>query len=201
MKSTVFRASVLGCTVLIAACSGAGNLPGATSGGPSAAGVRAAVAFTISSTTFKNNHFLPLTMVYRGNGCAGLNRSPELRWAGAPKKTKSFAILMLDKTAIFWHWGMYNIASTTTSLPLNAGTPSSKYGKEVLNDWAIYYGNKNRGYGGPCPPVGLVHQYVITLYALDTTLTLPKSAHVENLDLAIRGHVLGSTAITGLYKT
>jgi Raf kinase inhibitor-like YbhB/YbcL family protein len=201
MKSTAFHASVLGCTFLLAACSGEGNLPGATSGGPLAAGVRVAAAFTISSTTFKNNKIVPLTMVYNGNGCKGGDMSPELQWAGVPKKTKSFAILMLDTTAIFWHWGMYNISRTATSLPQNAGTPSSKYGKEVLNDWAIYYGKKNRGYGGPCPPPGLMHHYVITLYALDTTLTMPRSAHVENLDLAIRGHVLGSTAITGLYKT
>jgi Raf kinase inhibitor-like YbhB/YbcL family protein len=108
---------------------------------------------------------------------------------------------MLDKTAIFWHWGMYDIAETATSLPENAGTPLSKYGREVLNDWAIYYGDKNRGYGGPCPPPGETHRYVLTLYALDARLTLPRAAHVENLDLAIRGHVLGSTEITGLYKT
>lgn len=201
MKSTVFHASILGCALWLAACSGAGSLPGATSGGSPAAGLRAAASFTIGSATFKNDKMVPLTMVYNGNGCKGGDKSPELHWAGAPKKTKSFAILMLDTTAIFWHWGMYNVAATATSLPQNAGTPSSKYGKEVLNDWAIYYGNKNRGYGGPCPPAGLVHHYVITLYALDATLTLPRSAHVENLDLAIRGHVLGSTAITGLYKT
>jgi Raf kinase inhibitor-like YbhB/YbcL family protein len=201
MKTTVFHASVLGCTLLLAACSEAGNLPGATSGGPLAAGIRAAAAFTIGSTTFKNDKMVPLTMVYDGNGCKGGDKSPELHWAGVPKKTKSFAVLMLDTTAIFWHWGMYNIAATATSLPQNAGTASSKYGKEVLNDWAIYYGNKNRGYGGPCPPAGPAHHYVITLYALDATLTLPKSAHVEDLDLAIRGHVLGSAAITGLYKT
>lgn len=201
MKSTVIHASVLGCTFLLAACSGAGNLPGGTGGSPMAASVRPTAAFTIGSTTFKNDKIVPLTMVYKGNGCKGGDRSPELHWAGVPKKTKSFAILMLDTTAIFWHWGMYNIAANATSLPQNAGTPLSKYGKEVLNDWAIYYGNKNRGYGGPCPPPGLVHHYVITLYALNTTLTLPRSAHAENLDLAIRGHVLGSTAITGLYKT
>lgn len=158
-------------------------------------------AFTLRSTTFKNDKFVPLTMVYKGNGCKGGDMSPQLQWTGAPKKTKSFAILMLDTTAIFWHWGMYDIAKNATSVPQNAGTPSSKYGKEVLNDWAIYFGKKNRGYGGPCPPKGPKHRYVFTLYALNTTLNLSPSAHVEDLDLAIRGHILGSTTITGLYKT
>ncbi|MGA7356604.1 MAG: YbhB/YbcL family Raf kinase inhibitor-like protein [Candidatus Cybelea sp.] len=155
----------------------------------------------ISSTTFKNNHFVPASMVYDHSGCSGGNQSPQLSWTGVPKKTKSFAVLTLDTTAIFWHWGMYNLSPTTTSLPENAGTKKSKYGAEVLNDWAIYFGKSNRGYDGPCPPPGKLHHYVFTVYALDTTLKLSRSAYVENLDLAIRGHILGSASITGLYKT
>ena len=201
MKSTAFRAYVLGCTFSLAACSGNGNVPRAGGASAVAAGFRATAAFTLSSATFKNGKMVPSSMVYKGNGCKGGDMSPELRWSGAPRKTKSFAILALDTTAIFWHWGMYDIATTATSLPQNAGTPSSKYGKAVFNDWAIYFGKKNRGYGGPCPPPGLTHRYVFTLYALDTTLRLPRRAHAENLDLAIRGHILGSAAITGLYKT
>jgi Raf kinase inhibitor-like YbhB/YbcL family protein len=201
MKSTAFHACILGSTLLLAACSETGNLPRAAGSGALSARVRPAVAFTIRSTTFKNDKIVPLTMVYKGNGCKGGDMSPELQWTGVPKKTKSFAILMLDTTAIFWHWGMYGIAGTARSLPQNAGTRSSTYGQEVLNDWAIYYGKKNRGYGGPCPPPGLTHRYVITLYALDTVLKLSRFAHAENLDLAIRGHILGSSAITGLYKT
>ncbi|HTU81137.1 MAG TPA: YbhB/YbcL family Raf kinase inhibitor-like protein [Candidatus Acidoferrales bacterium] len=199
MKAFALHAAVLGWALSLVACSGGSSVPssGATSLGMTAA----KAAFAIASTTFKNGKMVPLTMVYKGNGCKGGDTSPELQWTGAPKKTKSFAILMLDTTAIFWHWGMYDIAGNATTLPTNAGTASSKYGNEVLNDWSVYYGKKNRGYGGPCPPPGRAHHYVITLYALDTTLTLPRSAHVENLDLAIRGHVLGSAAIVGLYKT
>lgn len=201
MKSRLCHANFLAFTCLVAACSGGTSLPGAIANSPVAAGTHGAAAFTIRSTTFKNDKIVPLTMVYKGNGCKGGDQSPELEWRGTPKGTKSFAVLMLDTTAIFWHWGMYNIQPSTTSLPENAGTRSSKYGAEVLNDWAIYYGNANRGYGGPCPPPGRVHRYVITLYALNAKLSLPRSSHVENLDLAIRGHVLGSTRITGLYKT
>lgn len=168
---------------------------------PTTASAQASMAFAVRSTTFKNDKTVPLTMVYKGNGCNGGDMSPQLQWTNAPKKTKSFAILMLDTTAIFWHWGMYDIAKTATSVPQNAGTASSKYGKEVLNDWSVYFGKKNRGYGGPCPPKGRKHRYVFTLYALDKTLNLSPSAHVEDLDFAIRGHILGSATITGLYKT
>ncbi len=201
MKSRSFHAYFLAVACLLAGCSGGRSLPGAIGNGPLVAVPHGAAKFTIRSKTFKNDKFVPLTMVYKGNGCKGGNQSPELEWRGTPKGTKSFAVLMLDTTAIFWHWGMYDIKSSATSLPKNAGKPSSKYGDEVLNDWAVYYGKANRGYGGPCPPAGATHRYVITLYALNAKLRLPPSAHVENLDLAIRGHVLGSTRITGLYKT
>jgi Raf kinase inhibitor-like YbhB/YbcL family protein len=192
----------LAAALFVYACSGP-QIPQATTGTPLTMNPNAAPPFTVSSTTFKNNHFVPASMVYnhKDSGCSGGNQSPQLSWTGVPKKTKSFAVLTLDITAIFWHWGMYNISATTTTLPQNAGTPKSKYGIEVLNDWAIYFGKGNRGYDGPCPPPGKPHHYVFTVYALDTTLKLPRSAHVENLDLAIRGHILGSASITGLYKT
>jgi Raf kinase inhibitor-like YbhB/YbcL family protein len=172
----------------------------ATSSAAVASGVHPTASFTVRSTTFKNEKTMPLSMVYRGSGCNGRDMSPQLQWTGAPKKTKSFAVLMLDTTAIFWHWGVYDIVKTATSLPQNAGTSSSKYGKEVLNDWSIHFGKKNRGYGGPCPPKGSKHRYVFTVYALDTMLNLPASAHAEDLDLAIRSHILGSASIVGLYK-
>jgi Raf kinase inhibitor-like YbhB/YbcL family protein len=186
--------------LFVCACSGP-QIPNVATGTSLTLNPNAAPPFTVSSTTFKNNRLVPASMVYDRSGCSGSNRSPQLSWTGVPKKTRSFAVLTLDTTAIFWHWGMYNISATTTSLPQNAGTKKSKYGIEVLNDWAIYFGKSNRGYDGPCPPPGKPHHYVFTVYALDTTLRLPRSAHVENLDLAIHGHILGAAAITGLYKT
>jgi Raf kinase inhibitor-like YbhB/YbcL family protein len=199
MKSFTFRASVIGCAFLCAACSGQSTVPQGSAAGPMVATAGSPAGFSVSSTTFKNNKFVPKSMVY--TGCKGGNMSPQLQWKGVPKKTKSFAIIMLDTTAIFWHWGMYNIAPTVTSIPPNAGTPISKYGKETLNDFAIYYGKKNRGYDGPCPPKGKTHHYVITLYALNTTLKLRPSAYAEDLNLAVKGHLTGITMITGLYKT
>lgn len=186
--------------LFVCACSGP-QIPTAATDTLLTMNRKAAPPFTVSSTTFKNNHSVPASMVYDHAGCSGSNQSPQLSWTGSPKKTKSFAVLTLDTTAIFWHWGMYNVLPTTTSLPQNAGTKKSKYGIEVLNDWSIYLGKSNRGYDGPCPPSGKPHHYVFTVYALDTTLNLPRSAHVENLDLAIRGHILGAASITGLYRT
>ena len=186
----------------VCSCSGS-PIPAGTAGSFVTMNPNASPPFVVSSATFKNNHLVPASMVYNhtGSGCSGGNQSPELSWSGVPKKTKSFAVLTLDTTAVFWHWGMYNISPATTTLPENAGTPKSTYGSEVLNDFAIYYGKSKRGYDGPCPPPGTPHHYVFTVYALDTMLKLPRSAHVENLDLAVHGHILGAASITGLYKT
>jgi phosphatidylethanolamine-binding protein (PEBP) family uncharacterized protein len=63
---------------------------------------------------------------------------------------------------------MYNIASTATGLPQNAGVAGSTYGNQILNDFFV-----TAEYDGPCPPAGYrpyVHHYVFTIYALDIML-------------------------------
>src|ERR1700683_3030848 len=68
-------------------------------------------------------------------------------------------------------------------------------------------------YDGPCPPANVrpdVHHYVLTVYALNTTLKLPSSpnfpASAESLYQALikagkAGHILASSKIVGLYST
>jgi hypothetical protein len=81
----------------------------------------------LTSSTFSDGGTIPLSAVwnqrsaYRGGG----NQSPHLPWTGAPRKTRSFIVVMYDVTATFTHWCMYNIAATATSLPDNAGATGS----------------------------------------------------------------------------
>jgi len=174
--------------------------------------------FEVSSTTFKNNTTLPLSMInnvlYKGSnvcsidGSPGGNESPELSWRNAPPATRSFVVMAFDVTASFTHWGMYNIAATATGLPQNAGVAGSTYGTQVYNDFP------KLSYDGPCPPADYppnVHHYIFTVYALDEKLHLPSSssnfpAAAETLLFALIeagrfGHVLASASITGLYST
>jgi Raf kinase inhibitor-like YbhB/YbcL family protein len=109
---------------------------------------------------------------------------------------------MFDETASFTHWGIYDIPASTTSLPANAGVAGSKYGLQVINDFFIA-----PEYDGPCPPPGLVHHYVITVYAMNCTLVLPSHPGfppaAETLLYALltnRSMILASTSITGLYS-
>ena len=164
--------------------------------------------FQVSSTTFTNGGTIPLIMVY--NQCpaypGGSDESPQLSWTNVPRGTHSFVVVTYDVTASFTHWGMYNISARTTELPLNAGVPGSPYGLQISND----FGDLN--YDGPCPPTQLQpisHEYVFTVYALDTPLpTLPTygdfppgaEALYHALIAAGRGgHILDSASITGFF--
>jgi Raf kinase inhibitor-like YbhB/YbcL family protein len=164
--------------------------------------------FQLSSTTFTNGGNLPLSMILGSAYCTyvsgGEDQSPELSWKHAPRGTRSFVVTVFDKTAAFTHWGMYNIPPKTTELPENAGVSGSTYGQQVFNDF--YLGAQ---YDGPCPPnnyTPYVHDYVITVYALDTCLDLPSSApnwpaNGETLYRAMFDHVLDKASIHGYYST
>jgi Raf kinase inhibitor-like YbhB/YbcL family protein len=164
----------------------------------------------VTSTTFANGSIIPLTAVW--NQCTffpgGGNQSPQLSWSGVPQNTRSFIVVMYDITASFTHWGMYNIAATTTSLPQNAGVSGSSYGTQIAND----YGLGDRSYDGPCPPPGLmpaVHHYVFTVYALNTKLPpLPtygdfppgaEALYQAMIAAARGGSILDSASISGFF--
>jgi Raf kinase inhibitor-like YbhB/YbcL family protein len=169
--------------------------------------------FTVTSSTFKDGATLPLSAIYADssctyNGAIGGDTSPELSWRNAPHGTRSFVVVSYDVTASFTHWGMYNIAGKANALPANAGVAGSSYGTQVANDFG------DQSYDGPCPPMTLtpyVHQYVFTVYALDTTLpTLPThgdfSPGAEALYHALlragrQDHILASASITGYYAS
>ncbi len=162
----------------------------------------------LSTTTFTNGEELPLIMVLGSNNCTyisgGGDESPELSWKNPPRGTRSFVVTMFDTTAAFTHWGMYNISPTTTELPEDAGVAGSIYGEQVFNDF--YYGAE---YDGPCPPNNLkpyVHNYAVTVFALDTTLYLTSNppnfpANAETLYRAMSDHVLQTASVHGYFTT
>ena len=67
--------------------------------------------FKLSSPTIKPNSTLSMDQVFNGFGCTGKNISPALKWSGAPKGTKSFALTIYDPDAPtgsgWWHWVLY----------------------------------------------------------------------------------------------
>ncbi len=165
--------------------------------------------FTITSETFRAQQTLPLSTIFNSvtngvnactpNGAPGGDTSPQLTWSPAAKSAKSYAVILFDETASFTHWGIYNIAPNVTSLPVNAGANGTTFGSQITNDFGDVQ------YDGPCPPPGLVHKYVFTVYALDTKLDLPGTStfpnNAETLFRALLGHVIEKASIEANYAS
>jgi Raf kinase inhibitor-like YbhB/YbcL family protein len=135
--------------------------------------------FTLTSASFHAGGTVDAAQVFDQNDCKGGNRSPQLSWHGAPAGTRSFAVTLFDQDAPgrgWWHWAVAAIPASVGSLPENASSSGflKKLGAvEARNDFDI------DGYGGPCPPPGKPHRYVITVYALsraDLRLALGRPA-------------------------
>ena len=125
-------------------------------------------------------------------GCHGENISPELSWSNAPAGTQSFAVTIYDKDAPtgsgFWHWLIFNIPANVMELKSDAGNTAKNIAPEGAVQSVTDFGKP--GYGGPCPPPGPIHEYMITVYALKTKLTLDKTTGP-----ALVGFYLGANTI------
>ena len=159
--------------------------------------------FKLSSTEIKANSAIPKSFEFNGFGCTGENKSPELKWSGAPKDTKSFAVTMYDPDAPtgsgWWHWVVINIPADVTELTANAGALNST----TLPKGAIQ-GRSDFGvsaWGGTCPPQGdKPHRYIFTVYALKTDkLDIPADATAALTGYMIHGNMLEKASFTATY--
>lgn len=162
----------------------------------------AAHAFTLTSPDISAGGKIADAQVFNGFGCKGGNVSPQLAWSGAPAGTRSFALLMYDPDAPtgsgWWHWVLYNIPASLTSLAAGAGDPH----KNLLPAGALQgrtdFGTP--GYGGPCPPPGKAHHYHLWLYALKVDrLDVPADATAAFIGFNVRAQALGHAELTGVY--
>jgi hypothetical protein len=167
-----------------------------------AAGPAAPGKFTLSSPQISAGGKIADAQVFNGFGCQGGNLSPALSWSNAPKDTQSFALMVHDPDAPtgsgWWHWVVYNIPATTTSLPAGAGDPK----KSLMPAGAIQgrtdFGTP--GYGGPCPPPGKPHRYYFRLYALKVDkLDVPADATPALIGFNVNFASLGKAELMGLY--
>lgn len=157
-------------------------------------------AFSLSSTSFRSGGTVADAQVFNQDDCKGGNRSPQLSWRAAPPGTRSFAITMFDQDAPgrgWWHWSVAGIPATVGSVPENASSSGflRKLGAlEARNDFGT------DGYGGPCPPPGKPHRYVITVYALSTAdLRLAQGRPALMFDHEIGTAALGSAKLVVTY--
>ncbi len=130
--------------------------------------------------------------------CDGADVSPPLRWSNIPGDARSLLILMYDPDApngFFIHWVLYNAPPELRGLPEAVPRePVTRYGMQAVNDF------RRIGYGGPCPPPGSRHRYVIIVAALDEKLSLPPGVPAREVLAQARGHVLAYGLYYGVYK-
>lgn len=154
-----------------------------------------AQTFTLKSTDIGGQ--ATQKQFFNGMGCTGQNISPQLSWENAPEGTAFFAVTMYDKDAPtgsgFWHWVVFNIPANITELKSGAGDVSKKMlPKEVIQSITDF---GKPGYGGPCPPPGAPHQYLITVYALKSKIDLDKTASPAMVGFYLNNNMLAKASL------
>lgn len=154
------------------------------------------MALTLTSSAFKAGDKIPSKCT-----CEGEDVSPPLAFDGVPEGAKTLVLILDDPDApdpkapkrVWAHWLVYNLPPDTTGLPEDASRNAMPKGAVTG-----FSDRKERGYHGPCPPIGR-HRYFHKLYALDTTLP-DKALTKAELEAAIKGHVLAEASLMGTYQ-
>lgn len=165
--------------------------------------------FTLKSSGIINGEILEK---YGKFGEQMLNGMPSLslplEWEGAPKNTKSYALVMEDFDAIpvvafSWiHW-IAIIPSHLSSLKENASLENKEITQGV-NSWISSMGGLSKAeashFGGPAPP-DKKHTYSFTLYALDKEISLENGFYLNELYKAIKDNIIGVAKLEGTYNS
>ncbi|MFZ3074136.1 MAG: YbhB/YbcL family Raf kinase inhibitor-like protein [Minisyncoccales bacterium] len=142
----------------------------------------------LTSPLFTHNDGFP-----ERSTCDGRDVNPPLDIAGVPRQAESLALVLRDPDAaegIFIHWIMWNIDPKTNRIEIDSVPAGAVLGKTT---------NGRIRYTGPCPPSG-THRYIFTLYALDTKIYLNEGDTAEQLNAAMKNHILEQTDLLAKYR-
>ena len=134
---------------------------------------------SIISTDFEEGGEIPKNCGYKHG-----NKKPELDFMGMENEPFPWAMIMDDPDAmaavgkVWVHWLEYGNTDDSVT--------------EGKNDFGEI------GYGGPAPPDGR-HTYVFKLYELDTDLDLKEGYSKQELEDAMKGHIIAEAKLTGTY--
>ena len=141
--------------------------------------------FSITCSDFNEGEEIPKKFGYKHG-----NEMPKIQFQNIPEASKSLALIMDDPDAmkavgkVWVHWLVCNIS---TIMPAAA-----KIGIKGKTDFG------ETDYGGPAPPDGR-HTYIFKAYALDTKLDLVKGFSKQELEDAMKGHILAEAKLTGTF--
>lgn len=141
----------------------------------------------VSSPMFSNRGDMPARFT-----CDDADISPSLDVNGVPKKAKSLAIVFESPDSNsgnpFVHWLVWNISPTGATIKENSspGVVGRNSAGENL-------------YMGPCHQAG-TRQYQFKVYALDMMLDLDTDTDKKGLEMAVRGHIIGTGTLVAYYS-
>jgi Raf kinase inhibitor-like YbhB/YbcL family protein len=146
----------------------------------------------LTSPVFKHDGEIPSKYT-----CDGDDVSPPIEWSDIPSDARTLALICDDPDAPkkdFSHWVLFNIPPKAAALPEHVAARQElpDGSRQGTNDFGKV------GYGGPCPPSG-THRYRFTLYAIDTELRVPQASARNDVEAAMKGHVLETAQLTGAY--
>jgi len=136
--------------------------------------------FSITCSDFDEGAEIPKKFGYKFE-----NEEPNISFNRPPSSTTTLALIMDDPDAmgavgkVWLHWLQYH--NLTESSPVEGKTDFGEI-----------------GYGGPAPP-DKRHTYIFKAYALDTELELNEGYSKQELEDAMKGHILAEAKLTGTF--
>ena len=136
--------------------------------------------FSITCSDFDEGAEIPKKFGYKFE-----NEEPNISFNRPPSSTTTLALVMDDPDAmgavgkVWLHWLQYH----------NLTESSQVEGKTDFDEI---------GYGGPAPPDGR-HTYIFKAYALDTELELKEGFSKQELEDAMKDHILAESKLTGTF--
>ena len=134
----------------------------------------------LTSSDFQEGSEIPKKFGYKHE-----NEQPNVEFSSVPNEAKTLAIIMDDPDAmkavgkVWVHWLTYHGINDTTKI-------------EGKTDFGEI------GYGGPAPPDGK-HTYIFKGYALDALLDLKEGYSKQELEDAMKSHILAEAKLTGTF--
>ncbi len=180
MKHSLTLGGIVALSVLLLSCQA--DLTQNTNGNPPSPS-----SFTLTSGAFENNGVIPSAY-----SCDGAGQNPPLSIQGVPTDAKSLALIIADSSAspsLFIHWVLWNLQPQDQDLTEGINIDSSELGLTSAGTTA---------YVPPCPTGGS-HMYHFILFALDTRLQFDSPPTDQQLQDAMKGHILGQTELAGSY--
>ena len=144
--------------------------------------------FSIISEDFKEGEEIPKKFGYKFE-----NKQPNIEVDNVPENASSIALIMDDPDAmaavgkIWVHWLVFGSNESKKF-------PNGNLRREGKTDFG------ELGYGGPAPPNGR-HTYIFKAYALDITPDLKKGYSKQELEDAMKGHIITESKLTGTFTS